>query len=236
MNFLFDMFIEDRVNIDGPSDEMVVNSDYVLATGQTRGYSFECIDKVLGDIPRLPVFHVLRVNEGKPLRIYSMGASHVSILPADWEKLFAPETKFRAPADVYEDKTYWDIASFIYVPFGVKDSGKWESYSLRNSFTSGNRIANGDLLFTDGPLSSIDQSVTAIHVMPSQILKSFWNWLIRGDLVYSGDEIIGRFGIEPNKENREFVANLMKRLEEVYDTQLTFKDYRRAYPDIWGGG
>lgn len=228
------MYVEDQGVLDGKADQMVVESDYVVAVGRAEGYSSLIRDagRVVPQESRLPIFHVLKPTPENPLKLYSASMGHISVTP---DRLLEVASEEVQPADVYSDKSFWNIATFLYVPGEIQDAAPWDMTQLKDSFRIGesSHLENGTLLFSDGPIYVKGHSMNAYHAMPSQVTASLWDWMTGGQKIFGGSRLNGTFDIGVGDESREICARMSKRLEDNFGTQIVHEDHRRHFPQVW---
>ncbi|MDO8517661.1 MAG: hypothetical protein Q7S33_06075 [Nanoarchaeota archaeon] len=222
-----------------PVDSKIVTRDFIVAEGFNSGYTF--LDKENNPFGRslwVPVFYTFKVHKNHPMNIFSSGINHTNIYPANELK----KKRQRMHAEVFRDKMDYDLTTFMIVPYENPEVSKyWSRFDVKDGFISetDNTMKDISLLYLSHGTSihGSDNIHRLSEVMPSQLLKHFFYWLIDCKKIISHDKTFdqkleGKVEV-PLERARILTAEVSNILEKRYDTQLAFKDYRELYSGIF---
>lgn len=209
----------------GHVDVEILRDGFLICEGSTLKYAFLQEENPFKRSLFIPTLYLFKVHRNHPLRVQSSGWGHIYLYP---DKDFKKSHPRRMPAEVYEDKMDWDITTFLMVPFTEGDFGTvWNKHEIPGGFTSDSGITRDSTLLyvNEGGIHPQD-SLTALRVMPSQVVAYLNGWMYEGRKIISHDKTFdqkleGRISI-PDQIIREVLPKIAEVLEENYKTRLTF--------------
>lgn len=201
-----------------PMDVTVLNKDYLVAEG--RASLFSQGEDRLGENAQNPIFYLLKVHEGYPIRISCSHPSSLHIWPAGEET--------RMPAEVERDEKAHDLTGFVLIPRAIELEERyrrvWDLTPVPDSFIHADgRIGAASLLQTIKPgLGVAQQGVHKFSFVPSsQVINHLYRWLVDEKYTISYGLASGKISISYER-GRNLVRDIGKRLEERYKERFLF--------------
>ena len=198
---------------------------FVIAHGKARNFTY-CDDKSpFGQRISIPTFYIFKPHEGHPLEVSHIGEGQINVWPHEERISDNP----RMPARVEEDRISHDLATFMLVPYAVKDIGS--KTKLFDTFEDGFRRKDGkgqpvSLLYVEHGMGISRQSTPYVsQVLPTQVTYHFWSWLVERKEIHSfkgsfqGQDYEGLISI-PYDKARETLTRVTKTLEKRFDQSL----------------
>ena len=211
-----------------------VKEGFIVLDGSTVSYEFLEEDKTpFNRSIFAPILYIFKAHKNNLLRVSSSSQNFVSIYPVKDLK------SHRMPANVYEDKRAYDLATFLLLPYIVdKDdvSTKWKIlFSSDNFFKikDSSKKSGASLIYLPhgASLGGQDTIGKVSRVMPYQILNHFFDWLNSPHEIYSHEntfnqKLEGEINI-PIETVRDVSFNLMQVLETRFKTKILFDEHKR---------
>jgi hypothetical protein len=192
-----------------PVDVEIVRNGFLICEGSTLQYTF-LLNKDKNPFKRslfVPVLYLFKAHKNHPIRVQSSELGRVRLYP---------------------DR---DSITFLMVPFTEGDFGTaWNKYEIPSGFIPDSGIArDSTLLYTNGGNIHIQDSLTVLRVMPSQVIVYLSGWMYEGRKIISHDKTFdqkleGRVYV-PDQTRGEILPRIAKTLERKYKTRLLFKEY-----------
>jgi hypothetical protein len=160
-----------------------------------------------------------------PLQVLSSSNSHLYIKPAG-----IPEGTLSQ--DYVGNKEIWDLSLFILTPFDYKQNDG--GYEKLHNTSGGMQSTPSSLLFAGNNHrihARLDNFFLCSHVMPSQLLNHFYDWLSRPHEVLShhhtfDQRLEGKINLG-YRQASEAAGNVIERLEQQYEEPLFFTRSRQ---------
>lgn len=213
----------------GYSDEKIIDEDYIAVEGSVNDFGFCHPDKEGNPFKRdifVPSFHLMKVHEGKPVRVYSRGYGHCAVYPV------ADLTAQRTPAEVYRDKEAYDAVFFALVPyaFEFEDKSRAKVFNLEKSFkwSDGSRT-DASLFYVSHGIEMCSDCSKYSFISPSQTMIHLYHWLTGEREILSHSHTFeqkseGRLEVSSDVAKNLMNPTLIKIMEERFGEKLTFSD------------
>lgn len=218
-----------------PLDVTVINdNEFFVADGFTRSYGFcDAKNNPYGRMISVPVFYILKANEGHPVRLCSSDYNHFSVGPeneSDWKN---EDGVMKMPAKIYADKMLYNMCAFFLIPYDFKPGiiADTLTFPVGKYFVPTLDKENQPVSLLYTPQNDI---VTNIHkycvVSPSQVVNHFFYWLTSMHRIFSrkGDKPLADEGLEgvidvSFKRGKEIDFSVSRLLEERFESRLCFE-------------
>ena len=221
------VWTKDKMQISGKSDRsLVLPGNYILVESNASNFSF-----LNGSDPNnifkrnisCPAFQVLKVGK-KPIEIISAGQNHVH---------FKPQGDERMPMQIWRDKSVWNVASFLAIPYNITSLEINPEYGelkfSRETFLHDKTGIRGDstlFYLNSGAELGLGTGGTAdcySFCPPTQVMRHLIFWTKRGHKIYSCEELDSKLEGEITPQFENALSGIETLLEKQFGEDLSFK-------------
>lgn len=215
--------------IDKTMDRMIVNDDFVVASGYDNGPNFNELTKINGRDIYFPAFAIWKVHKGHPIKIERPGNyPYVNV------NYVRKGVDTRMPAKIHNDKESYDLGFFLLMPmaFDIESESAWKRIcTIKDAFVTPSGKKPVMLVYADHGYSFKEAKIAA-HLTPTQIPDYFANnFLSQQHKIQSHERTFKRKDegiIQISKLEATSISGIVASLlEKRYDTQMKYWEFDR---------